>query len=83
MTHKTIKISEENYIRLLEIASDLQKRKKAKVSFDEALSNMESKKQKNKDIMKLAGAWEDMNDEEAKSLIKAIYDERKIVSRRL
>jgi predicted CopG family antitoxin len=68
---KTIKISEEKYRKLLKIASDLQKEREEKVSFDDALEIlMETKK--NKDIMGLAGAWKKMSDEEWDGIRKSL-----------
>ena len=66
MTSRTIKISEENYRRLLNIAADLQKIRKEKVSFDDALQVMEAEntgKRKGK-LSDLAGAWADISDKE-------------------
>ena len=83
MQSRAIKISEENYLWLLEIASNAQKKLGRPVSFDEALNGLKKgKMKKKKDIMELAGSWK-MSDEEAKKLITEIYKERKIISRRL
>lgn len=85
MTSRTIKISEENYKRLLNIAAELQKQREEKVSFDDALRVMKAENldRKNKKLSDLAGRWADMSDEETKNFIKEIYKERKIISRRL
>ncbi|MBI2043421.1 hypothetical protein HYT25_03465 [Candidatus Pacearchaeota archaeon] len=85
MTSKTIKISEENYKRLLNIASELQKQREERVSFDDALKIMEAIKMngKKKKLSDLAGKWKYMTDKEANVLIKEIYKERKIISKRL
>lgn len=40
-------------------------------------------KVKKKKLSDLAGAWADMSDKEANDLIRKIYEERKVVSRRL
>jgi len=48
MISKTIKISEENYKRLLAIATALQHQYGRKVSFDEALHDKLHEKKKNK-----------------------------------
>jgi predicted CopG family antitoxin len=65
MTSKTIKISEENYRRLLKIATDIQRIKERKITFDGALDIViEDKELTSKnDIMKSAGSWK-MSDEE-------------------
>ena len=85
MTSRTIKISEENYKRLLGIATELQKQREEKVTFDEALKVMEATKisKKRKKVSDFAGVWSDMTDKEADLLIKEIYEERKVISRRL
>ncbi|MEK6896135.1 MAG: hypothetical protein AABX12_01615 [Nanoarchaeota archaeon] len=80
MIYKTIKISEENYKHLLDIATALQERLGRRVSFDEALHDKLNKKRG--DIMKLAGSWK-MSDKEAEKLLGEIYSERKVVSRRI
>jgi len=74
MTSKTIKISEENYKRLLRIASRLQLEKDRPVSFDDAIELMEEPKIiKNKEkLSDLAGAWSDMSDKEFNTLKKEI-----------
>jgi len=85
MVSRTIKISEENYKRLLNIATELQKQRQEKVSFDDTIGVMELKKtdKKKKSIMDFAGAWSDMSDEEADDLMKEINRERRLASRRL
>ena len=84
MVSKTIKIGEGNYRRLLNIVAELQKEREKRVSFDDALEIMEvAKKKGDRKLSDLAGRWEDMNDKEAKTLIKEIYKERKVISRRL
>jgi predicted CopG family antitoxin len=85
MESKTIKISKENYSRLLKIAADLQKERGELVTFDDTLNEMELKNGetgKKGDIMKLAGSWK-MSDEEAENFLNRIYKERKVSSRRL
>jgi DNA-directed RNA polymerase delta subunit len=49
MGSKAIKVKEENYKWLLEVASDIQKKEGRPVSFDEALTEIKkrSKKRKN------------------------------------
>ena len=48
MTSKVIKIKEENYKWLLDIASDIQKKEGRPVSFDEALTEIRNKSKKKK-----------------------------------
>ena len=79
---RTIKVSEESYRDLLAIATELQRRREQRITFDDAIQDLVGKKKKNKNIMKFAGSWK-LSDEEAEMLIKDIYKERKIVSRRL
>lgn len=55
METKTIKISKENYVWLLNLAIELQKVKERPVSFDEAIFSL--KKIKNQNISELAGTW--------------------------
>ena len=85
MTSKTIKVSQENYKKLLNIASELQKQREERVSFDDALEVMEAKKMngKKKKLSDLAGKWKGMTDKEASIFIREMYKERKIASRRL
>jgi len=70
MEFKTIKVSEENYIKLLKIAARLQNDSGERASFDDALSTL-TQKEKKKDIMDLAGLWE-MSDEEYEEFMKGI-----------
>ena len=74
MTSRTIKISEENYKRLLNIAAELQKQREEKVSFDDALQVMKAENldRKNKKLSDLAGRWADMSDEDWAEIKKAI-----------
>ena len=64
---KTIKVSDETYSLLVELAGKLQIALKKPVSIDEALSQLLSKE----DIMNLAGSW-DLSDEKAELLKKEI-----------
>lgn len=85
MVSKTIKISEENYRRLLNIASEMQKQRAERVSFDDALQIMGTtkiRKTKAKKLSDLAGRWS-MNNGESNNFIKEIYKERRIISKRL
>lgn len=70
MTTKTIKVSEENYLWLLRIAAELQKRSERPVSFDETIYSLRSgiKVKRNK-LSNLAGSWK-MSDKEADILKK-------------
>ena len=81
MTNKTIKISEENYKWLLNLASEIQKKKSRLISFDEALKSLRIGVD-NGDIMELAGSWK-ISKEKADEIILNIYKERKVVSRRI
>lgn len=73
MENRTIKISEENYKYLLKIASDLQKKQGRIATFDIAINSLKKcNMKKKKDIMKFAGMWEDMTDEEADVFLKDI-----------
>lgn len=76
MVSRTIKISEENYRRLLRIAADLQKQSEEKVSFDDALNIMEPKKDGRK-LSDLAGGWSDMSDKELAEIKDEIKKGRK------
>ncbi len=85
MASKTIKISEENYKRLLNVAAELQKQREEKVSFDDAINVMgaENLGKKNKKLSDLAGRWANMSDKEANAILKEIYEERRVISGRL
>ncbi len=78
---KAIKISNENYRWLLNIAAELQKKKGRVVSFDEAFENIKNEDNK-KSIFDFAGSWK-LSSDESKKIIKTIMRERKITSRRL
>jgi predicted CopG family antitoxin len=83
MVSRAIKISEENYIWLLKLAGDIQKKRNRPVSFDDTLDVLKRNKIEKKDkLMSLAGSWK-MSDKEAGEIINGIYRERKIDSRRL
>jgi len=60
---KTVKISEETYARLSEIAGELQIRLKRRVSLDEAIRYLLSLRGKGMKITDLAGSW-DVSEEE-------------------
>lgn len=70
MVVKTITVTEEAYKAL---AGD----KNANESFSEVILRTHKKKGNVEDIMKFAGAWSDMSDEEANKLKKHIEDMRK------
>ncbi len=82
MEAKTIKISEENYRWLLNVAAELQKQQGRIITFDNALNELRRRKMKRRNLSDLAGKWK-MNEKEADKLLEEIYNERKIVSRRL
>ncbi len=75
---KTIKISEENYEWLCELAGDLQKTEKRTISIDKALSKLYKKLRG--DISDMAGAWkmDDKEAEEFKSSLKQNWKKWKI-----
>lgn len=62
---KTVKISEETYAKLAEVAGEFQVKLKRPVSLDEAMKHLLEQKEKRKGvkITDLAGSW-DMSDEE-------------------
>lgn len=60
---KTVKISEETYAKLSEIAGELQMRLRRPVSLDEAMKYLISLKGKGVRITDLAGSW-DISEEE-------------------
>lgn len=60
---KTVKISEETYAKLSEIAGELQMRLRRPVSLDEAMKYLISLKGKGVRITDLAGSW-DVSEEE-------------------
>ena len=60
---KTVKISEETYAKLSEIAGELQMRLKRPVSLDEAMRYLISLGGKGVKITDLAGSW-DVSEEE-------------------
>jgi predicted CopG family antitoxin len=66
---RTIKISDENYHTLAELAGKLQIALKKPVSVDEALSQLLGKE----DIMNLAGSWK-LSDDEAENLKEEIEE---------
>lgn len=70
MAVKTITVTEEAYKAL---AGDKNKDE----SFSEVILRTHKRKGKVEDIMKFAGAWSDMSDEEANKLKKHIEDMRK------
>jgi len=76
MESKVLKVSKENYIWLLELASDIQKEKGRPVSFDEALSELKNRKMKKNNLLSLAGSWE-MEDNEWDSIHKNLKREWK------
>ena len=83
MVSRAIKISEENYKKLLRIASILQGKRGERATFDDALGVMEFEEKDERKPSDFAGIWEHINDKEAEKLIGEIYKERKVASRRL
>ena len=71
MDSKTIKISKENYLWLLKIAAELQKKHNKPISFDYVIENLKKNKmKKKKSIMDFAGIWKDITDEGAEKFLK-------------
>lgn len=69
---KTIKVSKENYLWLLKLAAEIQKKHHKPVSFDYVIENLrKNKMKKKKSILDLAGRWK-MSDEEAEEFMKDI-----------
>lgn len=66
---KTIKISEENYGWLCELAGELQKTTKKPVSIDKALSILNQKIKGN--LSELAGSWK-MTDKETEEFMSSL-----------
>ncbi|WP_456473819.1 hypothetical protein [Candidatus Pyrohabitans sp.] len=66
MTTKSIKLSEETYTRLVEIAGKLQAELKRRVSIEDAIRYLMEKK-----IGDLAGSWE-VSDEEVREIKKSL-----------
>ena len=67
MTTKTVKISEENYKWLCEIAGNAQAKEKKVISLDEALDIIKNKMKGR--LSELSGSWS-MSDDEAKKFRK-------------
>lgn len=64
---RTIKVSDESYRALLAIATELQKRREQKMTFDDAIRDLVDKKNKKKKLSELAGSWK-MSDAEWKKI---------------
>ena len=67
---KSVKVREENYEWLARVAGELQGKRGARVSIDEALSWLKKKGS----IMEFAGSWK-MTDRESELLLKRIRGE--------
>jgi len=80
METKTIKISKDTYLWLLGLSAELQKQHHKPVTFDYTLNTL---RKKEKDIMKFAGAWKDMSDEETEEIKDNINKLRKKSTREL
>lgn len=78
MESKTIKISKENYLWLLKLATEIQKNYHKPVSFDFVLENLKNNNmKKKKNIMDFAGIWKNMTNEEAEKLKEDIKEIKK------
>lgn len=71
MESKTIKVSQDNYLWLLNLSSDLQKKYGNPVTFDIAINYLRKKPKMKKNIFKTAGKWK-MSNKEADNLKKEI-----------
>lgn len=80
---KVIKISDEKYKLLLKIAAQLQHHRQEKITIDDALGEVLSKNKNEFSILALAGSWDSLSDADTEILLKDIYAERKLRSRRL
>lgn len=69
MASKTIKVSEGNYVWLLQMAAELQRRSERPVSFDDTLQTLRSGHRIKGKISDLAGSWK-MSDAEAEKFKK-------------
>jgi len=69
MASKTVKVSNENYIWLLHLASELQRRSNRPVSFDEVIHTLKEGKMKSDKLSDLAGSW-NISDKEVKKMKK-------------
>ena len=71
MVSKTVKVSYENYIWLLNLAAELQKKHAKPVSFDEVINVLKDGEMKTNKISDLAGSW-NISDKEAENMKKNI-----------
>ena len=69
MASKTVKISNENYVWLVHLAAELQKRYSKQISFDEVISTLKEGKIKSNKISDLAGSW-NISEKEAEKMKK-------------
>ncbi len=67
MNTKTIKISEDNYRWLLEIAAELQKARGKVTTFDDVLCAVKQKRSTTQSLLKFAGRWK-ISDKKVKEL---------------
>jgi len=84
---KTVKIGKETYVRLSEVAGELQMRLKRPVSLDEAMRYLLSLKSRGRGvrITDLAGSW-DMSEEEwaeIKDSLARVWERWKLPERKL
>lgn len=68
---KTVKISEQTYTKLCEIAGKLQMKLKRPVSLDEAMEHLLKKRKKR--VSDFAGTWK-MSDEEEAEILKNLQE---------
>lgn len=71
MISKTIKISEENYIWLLQLAGELQRKHQKQITFDNTISVLKNGKMEKEKLSDLAGSW-NISDKEAEVLKKRL-----------
>jgi predicted CopG family antitoxin len=71
MVSKTIKISEENYIWLLQLAAELQKKYQKQITFDNTLNVLKNGRLGENKLSDLAGSW-NLSDNEVKTLKKRL-----------
>ncbi|MBI2144069.1 hypothetical protein HYU17_02865 [Candidatus Woesearchaeota archaeon] len=69
MVSKAVKVSEENYNWLCEIAGTAQAEEKRVVSIDEAITKVRKRLSGGK-LSDLAGAWKTMSEKEAKDFMR-------------
>ncbi len=75
MTTKPIKISEENYNWLLNVAGEMQKSEGRSISIDDALSSIKTdgKKGSGESLLRFAGSWK-ISDKETREFKKHLHE---------